>query len=184
MKKMVTVALALMLTVAAVSAFAAGSKTTSDLVQTETVSMPSVVVYVPTTEAAVKAAADVTTDMAEKIAAGTSVAAYFGEKVQPEITAALPADKDAATLVCNELVPLAISGYAAGMGDVMTKIQFATVYEKDQPLVALLGFAAGETVEWNVLKAQAVDGGLVEMTIPADLALKMTMQSALLAVLN
>lgn len=184
MKKLLGISLAMLLTVMAVAAYAAPSKTTGDMVQTDTVNMPAVVASVPTTDAAVEMAAKVTTDMGEKIAAGITAAAYFGENVQADIAAALPADKDAATLVCNELVPLAISGYAEGMGDVMAKIQFATVYEKGQPVVALLGFVNGENVEWNVLKAQAIEGGLVELTIPADLALKMTTQNALLAVLN
>ena len=185
MKKLLGIMLALALTVAVGAAYATPSKTASDLTQTGDTNLPGVVVYVTTSQASVDAAAAVVMDMAAKATAGVTAAGFFGEALQADIAAAFPAGKDLSTLVVNELAPLAISGYAAGMGDVVVPFQFATVYQEGQPVVAMLGFVGADgVVEWHVLQAEVVAGGIVNVTIPADLALRMTTETTVLAILN
>ncbi len=185
MKKLLGIMLALALTVAVGAAYATPSKTASDLTQVGDTNTPSVVVYITTSQASVDAAAAVVTDIAAKATAGVTAAGFFGETLQADIAAAFPAGKDLSTLVVNELVPLAISGYAAGMGDVIAAFQFATYYQVGQTVAPVLGFVAADgTVEWHVLKAEVVTGGIVNITFPADLALRMMSETTVLAILN
>ena len=185
MKKLLGIMLALVLTVAVGAAYATPSKTASDLTQVGTASIPGVVAYVASSQAGVNAAAAVVTDMAAKATAGVTAAGFFGEALQADIAAAFPAGKDLATLVVNELAPLAISGYAAGMGDVIAPFQFATVYQVGQTVVPMLGFVGADgVVEWHVLQAEVVAGGIVNITFPADLALRMMSETTVLAILN
>ena len=185
MKKLLGIMLALTLTFAIGAAYATPSKTASDLTQTGNTNLLTVVVYVTTSQASVAAADAVVTDIAAKAAAGVTAAGFFGEALQADIAAAFPAGKDLATLVVNELVPLAISGYADGMGDVLTPFQFATVYQVGQIVVPVLGFVGADgVVEWHVLKAEVVAGGIVNITFPADLALRMMSETTVLAILN
>ena len=185
MKKLLGIMLALALTVAVGAAYATPSKTASDLTQVGTASIPGVVAYVASSQAGVNAAAAVVTDMAAKATAGVTAAGFFGEALQADIAAALPAGTDLSALAVNELVPVALSGYTAGMGDVVVPFQFATVYQEGQPVVAMLGFVGADgVVEWHVLQAEVVAGGIVNVTIPADLALRMTTETTVLAILN
>ena len=185
MKRLLGIMLALALTIAVGAAYATPSKTASDLTQTGNTNIPGVVVYVSTSQASVDAAAAVVTDMAAKAAAGVTAVGFFGEALQADIAAALPAGTDLSALAVNELVPVALSGYAAGMGDVVVPFQFATVYQEGQPVVAMLGFVGADgVVEWHVLQAEVVAGGIVNVTIPADLALRMTTETTVLAILN
>ena len=185
MKKLLGIMLVLALTVAVGAAYATPSKTASDLTQVGTASIPGVVAYVASSQAGVNAAAAVVTDIAAKATAGVTAAGFFGETLQADIAAAFPAGKDLSTLVVNELVPLAISGYAAGMGDVVAAFQFATYYQVGQVVAPVLGFVAADgTVEWHVLQAEVVAGGIVNITFPADLALRMMSETTVLAILN
>ncbi len=187
MKKLlgIMLALALALTVAVGAAYATPSKTASDLTQIGPTNSPGVVVNVTTIQASVDAAAAVVTDIAAKTTAGVTAAGFFGEALQADIAAAFPAGKDLATLVVNELAPLAISGYAAGMGAVIAPFQFATVYQAGQTVVPMLGFVGADgVVEWHVLQAEVVAGGIVNITFPADLALRMISEITVLAILN
>ena len=185
MKKLLGIMLALALTVAVGAAYATPSKTASDLMQTGNTNLPGVVASVATSQESVDATAAVVTDMAAKAAAGVTAAGFFGEALQADIAAALPVGTDLSTLAVNELVPVALSGYTAGMGDVVVPFQFATVYQEGQPVVAMLGFVGADgVVEWHVLQAEVVAGGIVNVTIPADLALRMQTETTVLAILN
>ena len=185
MKKLLGIMLALALTVAIGAAYATPSKTASDLTQIGTASIPGVVAYVASSQAGVNAAAAVVTDMAAKATAGVTAAGFFGEALQADIAAALPAGTDLSALAVNELIPVALGGYTAGMGDVVVPFQFATVYQEGQPVVAMLGFVGADgVVEWHVLQAEVVAGGVVNITFPADLALRMTTETTVLAILN
>lgn len=185
MKKLLGIMLALVLTVAVGAAYATPSKTASDLTQVGTASIPGVAAYVATSQAGVNAAAAVVTDMAAKATAGVTAAGFFGEALQADIAAALPAGTDLSALAVNELVPVALGGYTAGMGDVVVPFQFATVYQEGQPVVAMLGFVGADgVVEWHVLQAEVAAGGVVNITFPADLALRMTTETTVLAILN
>ena len=185
MKKLLGIMLALALTVAVGAAYATPSKTASDLTQTGDTNLPGVVVYVTTSQASVDAAAAVVMDMAAKAAAGETAVGFFGEDLQADIAAALPAGTDLSALAVNELVPVSLSGYAAGMGDVVVPFQFATVYQAGQTVVPMLGFVGADgVVEWHVLQAEVVAGGIVNITFPADLALRMMSETTALAILN
>ena len=185
MKKLLGIMLALALTVAVGAAYATPSKTALDLTQIGPTNLPGVVANVATSQAGVDAAAAVVTDMAAKAAAGVTAAGFFGEALQADIAAALPVGTDLSALAVNELVPVSLSSYAAGMGDVVVPFQFATVYQEGQPVVAMLGFVGADgVVEWHVLQAEVVAGGIVNVTIPADLALRMTTETTVLAILN
>ena len=185
MKKLLGIMLALTLMFAIGAANATPSKTASDLTQIGPTNIPGVVVYVTTSQASVDAAAAVVTDIAAKATAGVTAAGFFGEALQADIAAAFPAGKDLATLAVNELVPLAISGYTAGMGDVIAPFQFSTVYQASQTVVPMLGFVGADgVVEWHVLQAEVVAGGIVNITFPADLALRMMSEITVLAILN
>ena len=83
------------------------------------------------------------------------------------------------------LGPILNAYLSAGMGDVIAPFQFATVYQEGQPVVAMFGFVGADgVVEWHVLQAEVVAGGIVNVTIPADLALRMTTETTVLAILN
>ena len=185
MKKLLGIVLALALTVAVGAAYATPSKTASDLTQIGSSNIPGVALTVATSQASVDAAAAVVTDMAAKAASGVTPAGFFGEALQADIAAAFPAGKDLSTLVVNEMVPVSISGYTAGMGDVVVPFQFATAYQEGQPVVAMLGFVGADgVIEWHVLQAEVVAGGIVNITFPADLALRMMSEITVLAILN
>lgn len=185
MKKLLGIMLALTLTFAIGASYATPSKTASDLTQIGNTNLPGVVVYVTTSQESVDAANAVMKEFAAKAAAGVTAAGFFGEALQAVIAAAFPAGKDLSALAVNELAPLAISGYAAGMGDVIAPFQFATVYQAGQTVVPLLGFVGADgVVEWHVLQAEVVEGGIVNITFPADLALRMMSEITVLAILN
>lgn len=185
MKKILSITLTLAMVFSAVAAFATPSKSTDDLITTGDSNVSGVLIYVSAAPNAVAAAAAVTEDLGETLATGAPAVEHFDEEVQADITAALPAGVEASSLVCNELVPLGVSGYEEGMGDIISVFQFATVYTPNQTVIPVLGFVDAEgNVQWHVLKAQVYTGGFVYITFPAELILRMTTETSVLAILS
>jgi len=203
MKKWMTVLVAMMMVLSMTVAYAAPSKTTSDMTQVvEMTSSTGAVVA----EDFVLAVAEDSEAVAEEIAKifvfvnGTegeaaeaqAPVAYFPVEVQEEIGAALVALVegteeeviDLSKLELNEFVAIDTENYNAEYGDLTANLQFATVYEVDQKVVGVVGIYSGEkdangeyVVEWNVAAAE-----VVEITVDGktETAVQMTFTQELL----
>lgn len=83
-------------------------------------------------------------------------------EIKQLIAQLLPEGFDLDTLVMNEFVTLQSFSYSEQIGDVICSFEFATVYEEEQIIVAVIGiFDAQGNVEWIPLEASIekdVDG--------------------------
>lgn len=170
-KKILAFVLALVLSFSCVSALAAGSKTTSDVVSTTTTTSSSysyaveepvaeVVVAQPTAETQ-----QVLAEIEKVVAEGTSVVEYFGEEAAVEIKAAV--GEKAEALKLDELVPVISTAKVDGTAAVT--IRTAATYTKEDAVVVLAGVTINGKKVWTPLTYVIVDGKLV-ITFPEDIA--------------
>lgn len=87
------------------------------------------------------------------------VVTYLPQNLQDAIRQTLSEGKNAENLVVYDCVPLIAVNYKEEYGDVLATISFATPYQENQTIFALVGFpsvgADGEIVtEWVLLPAQ------------------------------
>ena len=198
MKKWLSVLVTVILVLSMATAFAAPSKTTSDLAKAVgmtladgTTSSEPVVIIVPDTT--------MTLEEVEKlykhVSGGENAVSYFDDDTQKAILETL--NKDATSpLVLDDLKDWEIDEFVTvddnkhdeSMGDVKVQFQVATPYEPDQKLVAMIGNYDGTRTEvapnvfefnseWSALEASVVenttDGSVVEVTFTKDDMVKM-----------
>lgn len=173
------------LTVAASAA--APSKTTNDLstvvgfVGNGTVSTENLIVSLALEIPAVTAQIQ---KLQEYIDTGALPASFFGEDALEKIKVKLPEGITVEQLAVNELVTAYVKNYEEGMGDVIVSFTFATQYQDDQTLVAVIGvFDADGNVTWYVLDTK-VEDGLVLITFPVDVLKILNGQAFALAILS
>ena len=125
-------------------------------------------------------------------------AEYFAqsEEVREEIIDLVPEDFDIDTLSLYEFAPLSSANYASDYGNVIATMTFATKYQPEQTLVAMVGIVTGvdedgnQIVEWTALKAEAIanesdpEQGYVQVYIPQALQLEIQSRDAMIAILS
>lgn len=176
MKKIITIALILMLlcsavTVLADSGLVTPSKTTGDLVSLEVaVEHPvdgKTVAIIPVTEEMVnyQANLDAADKELEKAQAAETVEAYFGAEAAGKIAEVLGAD---AEISMDELLAVIAQGYEDGMGNATVTAQVATPYGKDEKVAVLIGIVKDDVPTWNVYEAVGLDDGRLQFTVDAE----------------
>ena len=177
MKKIIAIALTLVLlcgavTVLADSELVTPSKTTGDLISFEvTVEHPvdgKAVTLLPITEdmaADYQANLDAADKQLEKAQAAGTLEAYFGADVAGKIAEVLGAD---AEISMDELLAVVAQGYEDGMGNAAVTAQVATPYEKDEKAAVMIGIVKDDVVTWNVYEAVGLDDGRLQFTVDAE----------------
>lgn len=89
------------------------------------------------------------------IADGKPVYDYFSGSV----TGAAPAN--AAALKLNEMFPISVNGFAAGIGDVDWTVSTATQYTDGQALMVMIATPNGSGATWTQANAEVVGGKVV-----------------------
>ena len=191
MKKIIAIALTLVLlcsavTVLADSGLVTPSKTTEDLVSFEvTVEHPvdgKAVVILPITEETVgdltnyQANLDAADKELEKAQAAETVEAYFGAEAAGKIAEVLGAD---AEISMDELLAVIAQGYEDGMGNATVTAQVATPYGKDEKVAVLIGIVKDDAPTWNVYEAVGLDDGRLQFTVDAE-TMKAVMENIIL----
>ncbi len=168
-KKIVALMMAMVLCLTSVSALAAGSKTTNDVVYTSPVTeeaAPVVAVVAPTAETQAVIA------QVEALATeGKTVAEYFGVQAAPE----------AANLKVDELVPAVLVGDATGT--TTATLNTAATYTEEDNVVVLIGFMVDGEMVWTELSYTIVDGKLV-VEFPEEILKQLDAANGQLAVLS
>ena len=177
MKKIIAIALTLVLlcgavTVLADSELVTPSKTTGDLISFEvTVEHPvdgKAVTLLPITEdmaADYQANLDAADKQLEKAQAAGTLEAYFGADVAGKIAGILGAD---AEISMDELLAVIAQGYEDGMGNAAVTAQVATPYEKDEKAAVMIGIVKDDVVTWNVYEAVGLEDGRLQFTVDAE----------------
>lgn len=177
MKKIIAIALTLVLlcgavTVLADSELVTPSKTTGDLISFEvTVEHPvdgKAVALIPITEdmaADYQANLDAADKQLEKAQAAGTLEAYFGADVAGKIAGILGAD---AEISMDELLAVIAQGYEDGMGNAAVTAQVATPYEKDEKAAVMIGIVKDDVVTWNVYEAVGLEDGRLQFTVDAE----------------
>ena len=180
MKKIIAIALTLVLLCGAVAVFAdttitTPSKTTGDLASFEvTVENPiagKTVILVPVADQK-NAEAEL-----EKIQAAKSVEDYFGEDAGKALTDILGND-----ISLDEFMAVTEQGYEEGMGAATVFTKVATPYEKDEKAVALIGIAKDGKLAWNAYEAVGLEDGRIQFVVDANTMLKLMNGAALFAI--
>lgn len=128
-KRIIALVMALVLCLASTAALAANSKTTYDIITTDS---PVITVAAPTAES--KAELDA---IAKFVNDGQPVVTYFDEAVQTSIAASLPAGIDASALKMDEFFALSSTG-SMTVGTSMT-LSTAAVYAAGDAVITLGG---------------------------------------------
>lgn len=213
MKKLVCLLVAMTLCLSCVAlAAAAPSKTTNDMTQTTvkpvTVKKPveakpvdtsDFVIYLVTEDMAdYQDRLDVANKEIEKLAAAQPVETYFGELVdEAGVAIDLKAKLEAEAVNVFEFYPVMAEGYSEEFGDVTAKFLFPTPYEKDQPVVVMIGMVTvnedeTQTVVWTAFDGIGVEAeetgveeiGAVEVVLDTQTVLAIQEGIALLAVVS
>ncbi len=181
-KKIVCLALALMMICSASFAFATGSRTTSDLTSGTGVlgATDSNVLVEPVD---LTPGAQALRDAIAAAVAGAPAAKFFTEDVQAKIAALLPAGFDLTTLEMLELVSVTISNYEEGAENIPWLFKFATAYPDGANVVAMFGVIDGATTTWFPLKAE-VAGGEVKIAFTPEALIAGQGKDVVLAILS
>lgn len=194
MKKIIAIALALVMLCGAVTALAdtglvTPSKTTEDLVTFEvTVEHPvegKTVVIMPINEQTVddvtkyQANLDTADDELEKAQTAKTVEAYFDEETSKAVAAILGEN---AVVSMDELFAILQSGYEEGMGDATVAAEVATPYAKGEKAAALIGIVKDDVVTWHVYEAVGLEDGRLQFTVDAMTMLEINPNITLFAV--
>lgn len=84
----------------------------------------------------------------------------------------------------NEMLPVYAENYDKSMGPQDITLTFATPYEKDTDVAVMLGFKAGDAVEWNAFAGKVLDGSAVLVKLDPATILRVQDNNALLAVVS
>ena len=186
-KKLISLLLALvMLSTSVIALATTPSKTTKDLVKVEKTvasdgSSIDALIWVKETpsDTAIAQFAEISTFTAQNQA----VIDYYPEDTKTAIYHLLPTNTDPTTLIMSEFVDLGIGDYQTNFGDVTSTFSFATEFKPGQTVIAMVGYADLEgSIVWQALPVTAVDG-MLQITFPSDLMIKMG-HDAILSILS
>ena len=170
------------------------SRSTADLVETVEVRTESgaaaedLIIATVEDEVAYATEIEVCQNEIARLQESASVAEYFGEVRNSagevvSLTEVLGSEQ----LVVNEFMPIIVDNYDATYGNVTVVFKFSTPYEKDEPVVVLIGIVNPETglVEWVALEGvgTGVDGA-IEVEFTAELLEAIQSGSAMMAIVN
>lgn len=127
-------------------------------------------------------AAKLLEEIAEYVKEG-SVANYFGEEPMAAAAEYLPAGIDVATMQLDEFFSVEVANYDVAYGEIVATFEFATVYEDDAVLLAMVGIVTEDSIEWTPLQT-AVNEGKVEVTLTQEILEAMMNGEAVLALLR
>ena len=191
MKKIVALALTLMMLFGAVIVFAdtdlaTPSKSTGDLVKFEvTVENPvdgKIVLILPieedTTDTAEKDMLAIGEQELEKAQTAGTVEGYFDEETAKAIAEILGEN---AEISMDEFMAVIMVNYEESMGEAKVIAELATPYEKDEKVAVLIGVVKDDVVTWTVYEGIGLEDGRVEFTIDAETAKTVTEENALFA---
>ena len=192
MKKIIAIALTLVMLFGAVTVFAdtklvTPSKTTEGMTSFEvTVEHPVdgvVVTLLPieadTTDAGEKAMLDIADKELEKAQAAGTVEKYFGEEAAKAIAEILGEN---AEMSVDEFLAVVLANYEESMGAVNVVAKLATPYEKDEKVAALVGLVSDDVVAWTVIEGVGLEDGSVQFAMDAATAKAVAEGNALFAI--
>lgn len=181
MKKIIAIALTLMLLCGATSVFATGlaipSKTTEDLTSFEVkVETPVDGKQVTMAPAASQATAEAEL---EKAQAAQTAEGYFGEEATKAIKDILG---DNAEISIDEFLAISAEGYEDGMGEITIIAKFPTPYAKDEKVAVSFGtFDAEKVLTWKVFEGIGLQDGRVQFKLDPESFKTLQAGEALLA---
>ena len=193
MKKIIAIALTLMMLCGAVSVFAdtnmsTPSKTTDDFTTFEvTVENPvdgKAVVILPINENTVddvtkyQANLDAAEAELEKAQNAKTLEAYVGNEPAAAVAAILGDN----AISMDEFLAVIEQGYEDGMGNATVTAQVATPYEKDEKVAAMIGILKDGALTWNTYEAVGLEDGRIQFTVDAETMKAMGTEIALFAV--
>ena len=157
MKKILSLVLALVLVLTAVSVFAEASKTNINIPVVED-NAPEVVVQLPEEEIPAVAAV---VESLKAAADGGDVLSALPE----EIRAALPDDQKN----INEIAPIQFIGKEEEVkNDLVVTTKFTTLYTSGEKVTVLLARVNVDPIEWFAFEGTGLEDGSVQFVIPAD----------------
>lgn len=157
MKKILSLVLAMVLVLTAVSAFAEASKTNLNIPVVED-NAPEVEVMLPEEEIPAVAAV---VESLKAAADGGDVLSALPE----EIRAALPEDQKN----INEIAPIQFIGKEEEIkNDLVVTTKFTTLYTPGEKVTVLLARVNVDPVEWFAFEGTVQEDGSVQFVIPAD----------------
>lgn len=185
MKKIIAIALALVLLCGATAVLAdtelvTPSKTTQDLISftVEEVENPVEGKTVTMAPAADQAAAEAELEKAQN---AKTVEAYFGEETTAAVKTILG---EKAEISMDELLAVSMEGYEDGMGNVVIIAKFPTSYAKDEKVAVLIGVINDNVTAWKAVEGVGLEDGSVRFTVDPETALAIEEDIALFSVLS
>ena len=194
MKKIIAVALSLMLLCGAATVFADTSMTTPSKTQEDMTTFEvSVEFPVDGKSVGIFAINEDTVDDITKYQANLDAAAaelakaqnaktmegYFGADIATAIAAIVGND---AEISMDELVAIFQSGYEAGMGNATVGVGVPTPYANGEKAAALIGIIKGGVMNWNVYEAVGQPDGRLQFTVDGNTMLEINPNITLFAV--
>ncbi|MBQ9300274.1 MAG: hypothetical protein IJ214_07150 [Clostridia bacterium] len=182
MKKLIAILLTLVMTLSLATAFAAPSKTSSDVAAVESPAVEAEpeeelkIAFAKTAEAE-----EELEKIAEFVKDGADIAEYFPEEIAEQLKGE--------NLQLAEFTALSIDNYDPEMGDLPLVFRFDTQFKEGEKIFVLVAlFDAEGNVEWVLVDAENIavaENGDVTVTFPAELLEKMgEAKSVAVAVLN
>ena len=157
MKKILSLVLALVLVLTAVSVFAEASKTNHNIPVVED-NEPEVVVVLPEEEI------PAVTALVESLKAAADAGDVLSA-LPEEIRAALPEDQK----TINEIAPIQFIGKEEEVkNDLVVTTKFTTLYTPGEKVTVLLARVTADPIEWFAFEGTVQEDGSVQFVIPAD----------------
>lgn len=176
MKKIIAIALTLMLlcgatTVLAATDMATPSKTTGDMTTFEVTVAGKNVTLQPVYGSAF---AD---DELAKAQNAKTLEAYFGEDAAKAIAAIVGTD----AVSLDEFMAICSQGYEENMGKLTITSKTATPYEKDEKVAACFGVVKDGVLTWSVYEAVGQEDGGLQFEVAPDTMLALETETVLFA---
>lgn len=162
MKKFVALLLAVMMVLACVSAFAAGSKESTPVVVKKTEPAPTAYI-IPVADGTNGA------EFKQKIADGATINDLYTEDTVPQITALVGETNVMHELVCLEV----IDAWTPEIGAQSVEFEFASQYKAGDAVAAVLSVFDANGVTEYVLDAKVTADYVITISFPTDLIEKM-----------
>lgn len=195
MKKLISLALAMLLCVSAV-AMAEPSKSTANMTSVLDVkseaALPAGFIIAPITDdTATEEQAEQCKQMVQEIyeaAKAGSLLKYFGD-LQDYAGESIDLQKVLGTdnPVVNEIMPLIVKNYDSACGKVTVTFKFATPYQQDEPVVAVIRVldpATGKVTQVGLMGKGTGADGAVELEFPAEVMMAIQNGIATMAIVS
>lgn len=163
-----------LLSVSATSLAATPSKTTEDMAHvwaTRTSTGMLLSGFITFTQEPTALATEQLAAMRAYVGSGEPIAGYFPADVQQQIAALMPDAAQSDTLTMAEFASLALLDYQDEYGDMVFHFIFATQFNPEQTLIAMVGYTDDDgQLVWVALAARATPEGELQFDVSAELA--------------